>query len=93
MAQKTRIREEGSMVIKDEDKPAIRELAFEVGKELMTQFKDELDNALKIHRLECPTTKTVDRWTAQMRVIVFVVAIIGYLAGYGTAASGLLKLF
>jgi hypothetical protein len=83
-------------VLKPEDKPFVREVAREVGDVLMTQFRDELKNAVKIHSLECPTAKTVERWTAQMRVIVVMVALFGYLLGAVTAPtvmSAVMKVF
>ncbi len=81
------------MTLTDGDKSIVRDIAFEVGEVLMKRFAKETATAIRMHELECKTAETVKRWQNQARAILIVVAIGSFLAGYGTGAFGLVRLF
>ena len=69
------------MAFTEDQKSTIREIAYEVGKAISTQIKEDRKADLEYHRESCPVGKDVERYKAKAGGFIAAFTLIGGLLG------------
>ena len=56
------------MPLGEGDRAIVREIAFEVATVMKAESRKSLENAIKMHGLECPAKKAIAEWPKQAKI-------------------------